>query len=148
MGPILKDSNTLTIFASSTNSNIKTLGKNIFSTSEDPRKTLSAFVKIIHSKYKGKKGLILYFPEDYFSLDQKNLWLLECEKNPDLELTFLPLKGSGSDPETLNKIKQFGFIVITSFPTRAFDILTALNKSKIDYPFLQTLHGIRLTLRS
>lgn len=131
--PVVKDKGILTVFASSTNNNLRDAGPTVFSTSDDPKVTISAFLDIINKQYTQKKGMVLYFSDDYFSLNQKQAWeeVLAHNKH-NVSLHFHSLK-KGKDYLGLSEILvDYDYVVITSFPTVAFDLLNYMKKNKID----------------
>lgn len=103
IAPILQSKKILTIFASSTNSNIKNFGKYIYSTSEDTSDVIQQFISLIKEKFPKKKGTVLYNPEDFFSFDQKKIWegLASKDKSITIEFTQLDAKNNISKKEAL-----------------------------------------------
>lgn len=131
---LVNKSGILTFFASSTNTNLRNIGPKIFSTSDDPKLTVYAFIDLMKSRYANKKGIILYFPEDYFSLNQKLLWDEVFSEIADFRLDAHPIDKTGQNENLINLIKKYDYIVVTSFPTVAFDLLTFLQNNKVDLP--------------
>lgn len=131
---VIKEKKILTVFASSTNSNIKDLSDNIYSTSEDPRITNNQFAQLIKEKYNNKKGLIIYYQENFFSLDQKSVWQNIKNLNPSIDIEFYPITKRSLNSELIDKAKTKDYLIITSFPTVAFDLLTYLIQNKVDKP--------------
>ncbi len=131
--PTLRDSKILTVFASSSNTNLGNMGENIYSTSEDVSKTSELIASKVLRAHPKAMGAIIYNPFDYFSVNQKKIWEEIKRKNSGLNFHMISTNPDGnlSDAQ-INACRKLTFVIVTMFPNKAYNIFKELYEHDVD----------------
>ena len=133
--PILKGSNILTFFASSSNLSLKDMGSNIYSSSEDILEVNRYVAEMIIKHHDKKLGGVIYNPFDYFSVNQLETWKILEKDFPGLSIDFISTGPDGKISDlSLEKYKKYNFIVTTLFPSKSYELFRFLDENHIDVP--------------
>lgn len=131
--PVLKESGILTVFASSSNTNLGDMAANIYSTSEDVFKTNELIASEILKTHPGAKGAVIYNPFDYFSVNQKKIWEVIRSKINNIDFILIPTNADGNLTQAqLEECKGLRYIISTLFPNKSYNVFRNLFESKID----------------
>lgn len=133
--PILKNANILTVFASSSNLELSKMGPTVFSSAENILYANKEISKVILNQKKILKGIVIYNPNDFFSINQLLTWKSIAKENKNINLDFFATSPDGKVPQSyLTKIKSYNYIVTTLFPNKSYDLFRFLDENKIDLP--------------
>lgn len=138
---IAQKTKTFALFPAASHSALANFGPTVYSTGESMESGVRKALSFLKSRFKQKKGVVIYSPYAVYSTDQKEIFsrLVPTPEFSDVELQYLPLNAelmlSADQLEAFRKNPP-SYIYLTQYASEATSMMAQLENQNIDLPII------------